>query len=206
MKLAILSLIAAGAYGQGLHNQVMTGNVVPPQGAYSSRPSSPATGAWYIVTDDASAGACTGGGSAVSNCRWTGSVWSSIGASGGSYSELHCSKYNNTDSVHANRDARSLGLCRNKHMEESTLNNQYRSGSRNTRSRHCPEQPQRRLHRLLRFQQFAYEDLLGYVRQCVLDGSDLSGRVSKPVVGLCRSRWDSACPSTSCWRYAEPGS
>lgn len=53
-----------------------------PSGAYVSRPGSPATGDTYIVTDDSSAGSCTGGGTAKSFCRWSGSAWQAIGDGG----------------------------------------------------------------------------------------------------------------------------
>ena len=51
-------------------------------GPYASRPGSPATGWVYLVTDDATAGDCAGGGSANSMCVWDGSAWSSFGGGG----------------------------------------------------------------------------------------------------------------------------
>lgn len=47
-------------------------------------PASPAVGTLAQVTDAAFTGSCTsGGGSALALCRWTGSIWSSIGDGGG---------------------------------------------------------------------------------------------------------------------------
>lgn len=72
--LAVTSMLSA---------QTVVGPRVPATGTYANRPTSPATNTVYIVTDDASAGACTGGGSARSQCQWSGSAWVALGGTGG---------------------------------------------------------------------------------------------------------------------------
>ncbi len=51
-------------------------------GTYANRPTSATIGTQYVVTDDASTGACTGGGSAKSTCWWDGSTWTALGGGG----------------------------------------------------------------------------------------------------------------------------
>lgn len=79
MKLTYAFLIL----GASLAAQTLVGPRVPATGTYANRPSTPATNTVYIVTDDASAGACTGGGSSRSQCQWNGSAWVALGGSGG---------------------------------------------------------------------------------------------------------------------------
>ncbi len=48
---------------------------VPPTTTFASPPGSPVTGSVYVFTDALTSGANVGGGSALSICRWSGSVW-----------------------------------------------------------------------------------------------------------------------------------
>src|SRR5450755_1811820 len=80
MKILIAFLILAAP----LAAQRVAGAPVPAAGTWANRPGSAAAGTVYTVTDDASAGACTGGGSAVTQCRWNGNAWAALGAAGGS--------------------------------------------------------------------------------------------------------------------------
>ncbi len=77
MKFAAFLFASSALYAQSV------GPRIPLSGTYSNRPTSPATGIVYIVTDDSSVGACAGGGSSLSQCRWSGSAWASLGGSGG---------------------------------------------------------------------------------------------------------------------------
>lgn len=63
--------------------QEVVGSRVHSSGTYANRPGTPATGTVYIVLDDASAGACAGGGSAQSQCRYNGSTWTALGGTAG---------------------------------------------------------------------------------------------------------------------------
>jgi hypothetical protein len=80
MKVLIACLVLAAP----LAAQRVAGAPVPAFGSWANRPGSAATGTVYTVTDDASAGACTGGGSAVTQCRWNGNAWAALGVGGGS--------------------------------------------------------------------------------------------------------------------------
>ena len=89
MRLTIALLMAAACFGQGKHNVVQTGSVdarnaswIPPTSTFASPPSSPATGSVYIFTDAGAVGTCSGGGSALATCRWSGSAWSAVGGGG----------------------------------------------------------------------------------------------------------------------------
>src|ERR1035438_5341861 len=89
MRFTIALLTAAACFGQGKQNVLQTGTVdarnaswVPPTSTFASPPSSPATGSVYIFTDASGVGTCSGGGSALATCRWSGSVWSAVGGGG----------------------------------------------------------------------------------------------------------------------------
>lgn len=83
MRLIIGLVIIAACFGQGKQNLVQTGTIVPPQATFASAPSSPATGGEWTFTDASAAGTCTGGGSALAKCRWSGSAWQAVGGAGG---------------------------------------------------------------------------------------------------------------------------
>ena len=90
MRLAISVLMAAACFGQGKQNVVQTGmvdahgaNWIPPTARFASQPGSPATGSVYIFTDASAVGACSGGGSALATCRWSGTSWEAVGGGGG---------------------------------------------------------------------------------------------------------------------------
>ena len=79
-SLAISLLVAAACFAQGKENIVRTGvvdahaaNWIPPTASFASPPSSPPAGSVYIFTDASAVGACSGGGSALATCRWSGS-------------------------------------------------------------------------------------------------------------------------------------
>ena len=90
MRFTIVFLVAAACFGQGKQNVVQTGlvdahgaNWIPPTSTFASPPSSPATGSVYIFTDAIAVGTCSGGGSALATCRWSGSAWQALGGGGG---------------------------------------------------------------------------------------------------------------------------
>ncbi len=92
MKKLMIVLAAACAvcFSQGKQNVPMTGTVdarnatwLPPTATFASPPSAPVTGSVYVFTDASSVGTCSGGGSALATCRWTGSAWSATGGGGG---------------------------------------------------------------------------------------------------------------------------
>ena len=83
MRLVFALLIATSCFSQGKQNVVQTGSVVPPQATFASPPSSPATGAEWTFSDAIAAGTCSGGGSAIAKCRWSGSAWQAVGGAGG---------------------------------------------------------------------------------------------------------------------------
>jgi hypothetical protein len=90
MRLTIMFLAAAACFGQGKQNVVQTGTVdahganwIPPTSTFASPPSSAATGSVYIFTDASAVGTCSGGGSALATCRWSGSAWAAVGGGGG---------------------------------------------------------------------------------------------------------------------------
>ena len=95
MKRFVIGLIlVTGCFGQGKKNVVQTGVVdahgatwVPPSTRFSAPPSTPPTGAVYVFTDAAATGSCTGGGSALATCRWSGSDWQAVGGGGGATSQ-----------------------------------------------------------------------------------------------------------------------
>src|ERR1035437_3456796 len=90
MRFSILLMFAAACFGQGKQNVSQTGvvdahgaNWIPPTATFASPPSSPPTGAVYIFTDASAVGTCSGGGSAIATCRWSGSAWIAVGGGGG---------------------------------------------------------------------------------------------------------------------------
>src|ERR1035441_5112930 len=90
MRCMVGLMIAAACFGQGKQNVVQTGmvdahgaNWIPPTATFASTPGSPATGSVYIFTDASAVGTCSGGGSALATCRWSGSAWSAVGGGGG---------------------------------------------------------------------------------------------------------------------------
>lgn len=95
MRNLILSLILALAAHAQATNAKQTGILdagllkwIPPTSTFASPPSSPVTGSVYVFTDALSTGQCTGGGSGFAICRWSGSVWQSVG--GGAPSSYAC--------------------------------------------------------------------------------------------------------------------
>jgi hypothetical protein len=50
-----------------------------PEAAFANAPGTPQTGQAWLFTDASTAGTCAGGGSAMAQCRWTGSAWGAIG-------------------------------------------------------------------------------------------------------------------------------
>ena len=89
-RFAIGPLLVIACFGQGKSNVVQKGvvdahgaNWVAPTATFASPPSSPATGSVYIFTDASSSGTCTGGGSSLANCRWSGVAWQAVGGGGG---------------------------------------------------------------------------------------------------------------------------
>jgi hypothetical protein len=94
MRFIITLLVAAACFGQGKQNVVQSGivdahgaNWIPPTSTFASSPSSPATGSVYIFTDASAVGTCSGGGSALASCRWSGSAWAAVGGGGGGLSQ-----------------------------------------------------------------------------------------------------------------------
>lgn len=90
MRFTIALMFAAACFGQGKQNVLQTGVVdargatwIPPASAFASPPSSPLTGSVYIFTDASAVGTCSGGGSALAICRWSGSAWTALGGGGG---------------------------------------------------------------------------------------------------------------------------
>jgi hypothetical protein len=92
IHLLIALVICVACFGQGKQNVVQTGMVdahgaswIPPTSTFAAPPSSPTPGSVYIFTDASAVGACSGGGSALASCRWSGSAWSAVsGGPGGS--------------------------------------------------------------------------------------------------------------------------
>src|ERR1019366_7151684 len=87
MRCMVVLLTAAACFGQGIANVGQTGTIVPPQATFASPPSSPVTGAEWTFRDASTAGTCSGGGSAIAKCRWSGSAWQAVGGGGGSSSQ-----------------------------------------------------------------------------------------------------------------------
>ena len=90
MRFTIALMFAVACFGQGNMNLVQTGvvdahgaNWVPPAATFASPPSTPLTGSVYIFTDASATGTCSGGGSALASCRWSGSAWTALSGSGG---------------------------------------------------------------------------------------------------------------------------
>ena len=86
---AVPLLIGTVCFAQGKQNVVQTGIVdahgaswIPPTSTFASPPSSPATGSVYIFTDAGAVGTCSGGGTSLATCRWSGSAWLAVGGSG----------------------------------------------------------------------------------------------------------------------------
>ncbi|MEO8596821.1 MAG: hypothetical protein ABI759_26110 [Candidatus Solibacter sp.] len=82
-------LLVTACFGQGKGNVVQTGVVdargatwVPPTARFANQPSSPVAGSVYVFTDAAALGSCSGGGSALATCRWSGSDWQAVGGGG----------------------------------------------------------------------------------------------------------------------------
>jgi hypothetical protein len=89
MRAIVVLSIAIACFGQGRQNIVQTGivdarraNWIPPASTFANPPSSPATGSVYIFTDASAVGACSGGGSALATCRWSGGAWAAVGGGG----------------------------------------------------------------------------------------------------------------------------
>jgi hypothetical protein len=82
MRFVLALLIAAACFGQNV-NVRQTGTIIPPQATFASPPSSPPAGAEWTFTDATSAGTCSGGGTSIAKCRWSGSAWQAVGAAGG---------------------------------------------------------------------------------------------------------------------------
>jgi len=90
MRFTVALMFAAACFGQGKQNVSQTGvvdahgaNWIPPTSTFASPPSSPLTGSVYIFTDASAVGTCSGGGSAIATCRWSGSAWIAVGGGGG---------------------------------------------------------------------------------------------------------------------------
>ena len=90
MRFIIALSIAGACFGQGKQNIVQTGLVdahgaswIFPSATFASPPSAPVTGSVYVFTDASAVGTCSGGGSALATCRWSGSAWSAVGGGGG---------------------------------------------------------------------------------------------------------------------------
>ncbi len=90
MRAIVALSMAIACFGQGKQNIVQTGmvdargaNWIPPASTFANPPGSPATGSVYIFTDASAVGACSGGGSALATCRWSGSAWAAMGGGGG---------------------------------------------------------------------------------------------------------------------------
>ena len=90
MRFIVALLIAAACFGQARQNVVQTGTVdarganwLPPSSTFASPPATPATGSVYIFTDASAVGTCSGGGSSLATCRWSGSAWAAVGGGGG---------------------------------------------------------------------------------------------------------------------------
>ena len=90
LGLCLAVWLAAVCFGQSKQNIVQVGMVdargaswIPPTATFAAAPASPAVGAVYIFTDASSVGTCSGGGSALATCRWSGSEWAQVGGGGG---------------------------------------------------------------------------------------------------------------------------
>jgi hypothetical protein len=90
MRFTVALMFAAACFGQGKQNVSQTGvvdahgaNWIPPTSTFASPPSSPLTGSVYILMDASAVGTCSGGGSAIATCRWSGSAWIAVGGGGG---------------------------------------------------------------------------------------------------------------------------
>jgi hypothetical protein len=83
MRCTVVLLTAAACFGQSKMNVAQSGTVIPLQATFASPPSNPATGAEYTFTDASSVGVCSGGGSALAKCRYSGSGWQAVGGAGG---------------------------------------------------------------------------------------------------------------------------
>ena len=90
MRFTIALMFAVACFGQGKQKVVQTGvvdahgaNWVPPASTFAAPPSTPLTGSVYIFTDASAAGTCSGGGSALASCRWSGSAWTALSGGGG---------------------------------------------------------------------------------------------------------------------------
>lgn len=90
MRFTIALMLATACFGQSKQNIVQTGmvdahgaNWIPPTSTFANPPSSPVTGSVYIFTDASATGTCSGGGSALATCRWSGSAWTAVGGGGG---------------------------------------------------------------------------------------------------------------------------
>ena len=90
MRFTIALMFAVACFGQGKQNVVQAGVVdahgaswIPPASTFAAPPSTPLTGSVYIFTDASAAGTCSGGGSALASCRWSGSAWTALSGGGG---------------------------------------------------------------------------------------------------------------------------
>jgi hypothetical protein len=89
MRFTIVLMFTVACFGQGKQNVFQTGvvdahgaNWIPPTSTFASPPSSPLGGSVYIFTDASAVGSCSGGGSALAFCRWSGSAWTAVGGGG----------------------------------------------------------------------------------------------------------------------------
>jgi hypothetical protein len=85
MRLFLAFIFLTSCFGQGKKNVVETGTIngvssnrIPPTYTFASPPGSPPTGAVYVFTDASAAGVCSGGGSSLAPCRWSGSTWKPV--------------------------------------------------------------------------------------------------------------------------------
>lgn len=69
-------------FGQ-IMSTTQSGNLIPRNATFASPPSAPATGSEYTFTDASATGVCSGGGSAIAKCRWSGSAWQTFSGTGG---------------------------------------------------------------------------------------------------------------------------
>jgi hypothetical protein len=79
MRYILILILSVAAFGQQVQGpRVLTA------ATFASPPSSPATGAVYVFTDASAVGTCSGGGSALATCRYSGSAWQATGGGSGS--------------------------------------------------------------------------------------------------------------------------
>jgi hypothetical protein len=89
MRFTVVFLMLGACFGQGKQNVVQTGVVdagtlawIAPHATFASPPSPLVAGAVYVFTDASTTGTCTGGGSALATCRYSGSAWVAVAGGG----------------------------------------------------------------------------------------------------------------------------